>query len=153
MAVSYTHLAAAMKKAVTKCKVITVNALTPESGEKALEDGDADLVAFGRSLIADPYMPQKVKEGRLEDIRPCMRAVSYTHLWGSNNNSVNQVVFSPDNVTVGTAKKLQSARIYKDVTISIGASEALKSIIVQHGLNTTTPIVMLSGNIGNINLT
>lgn len=78
---------------------------------------------------------------------------SPTHLWGSNNNSVNQVVFSPDNVTVGTAKKLQSARIYKDVTISIGASEALKSIIVQHGLNTTTPIVMLSGNIGNINLT
>ena len=71
-------LAAAMKKAVTKCKVITVNALTPESGEKALEDGDADLVAFGRSLIADPYMPQKVKEGRLEDIRPCMSCLLYT---------------------------------------------------------------------------
>ena len=66
-------LASAMKKAVTKCKVVTVNALTAESAEQALENDDADLVAFARPLLADPYMPQKIKEGRLEDIRPCMR--------------------------------------------------------------------------------
>jgi 2,4-dienoyl-CoA reductase-like NADH-dependent reductase (Old Yellow Enzyme family)/thioredoxin reductase len=67
------NLAAAMKKAVTKCKVVTVNALTAETAEQALENDDADLVAFARPLLADPYMPQKIKEGRLEDIRPCMR--------------------------------------------------------------------------------
>lgn len=67
------NLASAMKKAVTKAKVITVNALNPELAEKALENDDADLVAFGRPLIADPYLPLKVKEGRLEDVRPCMR--------------------------------------------------------------------------------
>lgn len=67
------NLAAAMKKAVTKCKVVTVNALTAETAEQALERDEADLVAFARPLLADPYMPQKIREGRLEDIRPCMR--------------------------------------------------------------------------------
>ncbi len=66
-------LASAIKKVVTKTKVITVNALNPELGEKALQNGDADLIAFGRPLIADPYIANKVKEGRLEDVRPCMR--------------------------------------------------------------------------------
>lgn len=67
------NLASAMKKAVTKCKVVTVNALTAQTAEEALENDDADLVAFARPLLADPYMPQKIREGRLEDIRPCMR--------------------------------------------------------------------------------
>ncbi|MGI6212877.1 MAG: FAD-dependent oxidoreductase [Anaerovoracaceae bacterium] len=66
-------LASAMKKTVTKCKVVTVNALTPTTAEQALENDDADLVAFARPLLADPYMPQKIKEGRFDDIRPCMR--------------------------------------------------------------------------------
>ena len=66
-------LASAIKKVVTKTKVITVNALNPELAEKALQNEDADLVAFGRPLIADPDLANKVKEGRLEDVRPCMR--------------------------------------------------------------------------------
>ncbi len=66
-------LAAAMKKAVTKAKVITVNALTPVTAEQALERGDADLVAFARPLLADPDMPNKIKAGCLDDVRPCMR--------------------------------------------------------------------------------
>lgn len=66
-------LASAMKKAVTKCKVITVNSLSVDIAEKALQNGDADMAAFGRALIADPYLPNKIKENRIEDIRPCMR--------------------------------------------------------------------------------
>ncbi len=66
-------LAAAMKKAVTKAKVVTVNALTPATAEDALEKGSADLVAFARPLLADPYMPQKIRDGHPDDIRPCMR--------------------------------------------------------------------------------
>lgn len=66
-------LAAAIKKVVTKAKVITVNAMNPELAEKALQNDDCDLVAFGRPLIADAYLANKVKEGRLEDVRPCMR--------------------------------------------------------------------------------
>ena len=67
-----THLAREMKKDVG-IPVITVGALSPELGEKALQNGDADLIAFGRQLLADPYTPNKIKENRLEDIRTCCR--------------------------------------------------------------------------------
>ena len=58
-------------KRVVGIPVITVGRLDPELGEKALQEGKADLVAFGRSLIADPYLPSKAAKGRLEDIRYC----------------------------------------------------------------------------------
>jgi len=69
---SLVPLAREMKKAVS-IPVITVGALNPELGEKALQEGDADLIAFGRQLVADPYTPNKIKENRLEDIRTCCR--------------------------------------------------------------------------------
>lgn len=62
-----------IKNAVTKIPVFTVNSLTPELAEKALEEGVADAIGFGRPLIADPYLPTKLIEGRREDIRPCCR--------------------------------------------------------------------------------
>jgi 2-enoate reductase len=31
-----------------------------------------DIVGYGRPLLADPYLPQKIKTGDLEDIRPCL---------------------------------------------------------------------------------
>ena len=31
----------------------------------------ADFVALGRSLLSDPELPNKVKEGRLDDINYC----------------------------------------------------------------------------------
>lgn len=66
------HLAAEMKKAVD-IPVITVGALNTELGEKALQDGSADIVAFGRALLADAELPNKLKAGAKEDIRPCCR--------------------------------------------------------------------------------
>jgi 2-enoate reductase len=31
-----------------------------------------DIVSFGRPLLADPYLPEKIRTGNLEDIRPCL---------------------------------------------------------------------------------
>ncbi len=39
---------------------------------QALLDGDCDLVSLGRPLLADPELPNKVKEGREDRIRPCL---------------------------------------------------------------------------------
>lgn len=44
----------------------------PEVAEQIIREGKADLVNFGRALLADPYLPRKLKEGRREDIRPCL---------------------------------------------------------------------------------
>lgn len=44
----------------------------PATWEDALERGAVDAVRLGRQLLADPDTPNKVLEGRLEDIRPCL---------------------------------------------------------------------------------
>lgn len=43
-----------------------------EMAEKAIEDGKTDIIAMGRALIADPYIPQKLAEDREEDIVRCI---------------------------------------------------------------------------------
>jgi 2,4-dienoyl-CoA reductase (NADPH2) len=40
--------------------------------ERVLTQGKADLVYMARALLADPELPNKAKEGRISDIRPCM---------------------------------------------------------------------------------
>ena len=66
--------AEAIKKAVS-IPVIVVNNLTPQLGERILEEGKADLIAFARRLMADPELPGKVIAGRLDDIAPCTRCM------------------------------------------------------------------------------
>lgn len=44
----------------------------PELAESVIEDGKTDFVALGRTLLADPDWPRKVKTGKLKDIRPCI---------------------------------------------------------------------------------
>jgi len=64
-------LAAGIKKAVT-VPIIAVGRITPEVGERLLEQQKADLIAFGKPLLADPEFPNKVASGKLEDITPCI---------------------------------------------------------------------------------
>lgn len=44
----------------------------PDIAEKALRDGDCDMVMLGRPLLADPDWPNKAYAGKVEDIRPCI---------------------------------------------------------------------------------
>lgn len=46
---------------------------TPETALRLIESGRADFAMFGRPLIADPELPNKLMEGRAEDVRPCIR--------------------------------------------------------------------------------
>ena len=60
-------------KKVVKIPIIVAGKLgDPVLAEKVLKEGKADLIAMGRSLLADPELPKKAYEGRLEDIRPCI---------------------------------------------------------------------------------
>jgi 2,4-dienoyl-CoA reductase-like NADH-dependent reductase (Old Yellow Enzyme family) len=51
--------------------VIAMGRLTPEAAEQALADGAADVIAMARALIADPDLPNKLRDGRRDRIRPC----------------------------------------------------------------------------------
>ncbi len=64
-------LAAEIKK-VVRVPVIAVGRITPESAQRILAEGKADLIAMGKALLADPNLPNKWAAGRLEDINPCI---------------------------------------------------------------------------------
>ena len=46
---------------------------TPEVAEEILAKGQADYILMARSAMADPEIIKKSKEGREDDIRPCLR--------------------------------------------------------------------------------
>jgi NADPH-dependent 2,4-dienoyl-CoA reductase/sulfur reductase-like enzyme len=45
---------------------------TPQLAEFVIATGRADIVSMGRALNADPELPNKALEGRLDDVRPCV---------------------------------------------------------------------------------
>lgn len=51
----------------------------PADMERDLADGDLDLISMGRQLIADPMWSTKAREGRREDIRPCLHCCECMH--------------------------------------------------------------------------
>ena len=69
---TFVHLAARIKAAVGTPVIVTGRIVTPAQAEEILERGAADLVGMTRALIADPEMPRKAREGRVDDIRVCM---------------------------------------------------------------------------------
>ncbi len=66
------HLSEAVKKVVGIPVIAHGKLGRPDVAERVLEEGKADFVALGRPLLADPEWPQKVKQGRPEDIMPCI---------------------------------------------------------------------------------
>ncbi|MFC1964216.1 hypothetical protein ACFLV1_02420, partial [Chloroflexota bacterium] len=67
-------LATAVKKEVA-IPVIVTGSMDPYLAENALRDGKVDFIGIGRAILADPQLPVKWQEGRLEDVRPCIRCL------------------------------------------------------------------------------
>lgn len=65
----------AVKEAVN-VPVIGAGRMDENKGEEVLKKGYADIIAYGRYLWADPEFANKVKEGRIDEIRRCNRCAS-----------------------------------------------------------------------------
>lgn len=65
-----------IKKHVEKSLVGTAGGFSdPYFAEEALASGQADIIYMARELVCDPDMPNKVRTGRPEEIRKCMRCL------------------------------------------------------------------------------
>ena len=65
--------AEALKQVVKHAKVqCESHVRTPENANYIVASGQADMVSIVRGQIADPHLVNKAKEGRAEDIRPCL---------------------------------------------------------------------------------
>ena len=61
-----------VKQLTTKPVVGVGRYTSPDSMVSAIERGVMDLIGAARPSIADPFLPNKIKEGRHEDIRECI---------------------------------------------------------------------------------
>ncbi|MBL8709412.1 MAG: FAD-dependent oxidoreductase [Rhodospirillaceae bacterium] len=60
-------------KSLTSKPVVTVGRFTsPDTMVSQLRRGIVDFIGAARPSIADPFLPRKIEEGRLEDIRECI---------------------------------------------------------------------------------
>lgn len=60
-------------KGETSKPVVTVGRFTsPDIMVSQIKRGVTDLIGAARPYIADPFLPNKIKEGRIEDIRECI---------------------------------------------------------------------------------
>lgn len=63
----------AMVKALTTKPVVGVGRYTsPDRMASLIRGGKLDLIGAARPSIADPYLPNKVAEGRVDEIRECI---------------------------------------------------------------------------------
>jgi len=68
---TFVNLAEAIKKRVSVPVMAVGRINLPEVAESILNEGRADLIGIARQLVADPYWPKKVREGRADEIVPC----------------------------------------------------------------------------------
>ncbi|MCD8087744.1 MAG: FAD-dependent oxidoreductase [Oscillospiraceae bacterium] len=68
------NLAEEIKKHVKKSYVCTVGAFNfGDQMESVIAEGKADCVAIGRALLADNFLIKKIRDGREDEITPCLR--------------------------------------------------------------------------------
>lgn len=110
-------------KATVEVPVTLVGSVeTPEEAEQAIADGVCDMVALARALAADPLWPAKAREGRAEEITPCLRCLQCYHIATNRWNvacSVNPRYGNEDIVPLA----LESAQQKKRVVV-VGAGPA-----------------------------
>lgn len=69
---TWIHLSEAVKKVVNIPVIADSKLGHPDIAEKVLQEKKTDFVGLGRPMLADPEWANKVKAGKLDDIRPCI---------------------------------------------------------------------------------
>ena len=110
-----TDLAEALKTNVSHALVIAESHIrTPENAEAVLSGEQADLVSIVRGQIADPHLSNKARDGRADDIRPCLSCNQMC--WGRrsrdywisclvNPSAGREFEWNGDRITKSTAPK------------------------------------------------
>lgn len=85
--------AASIRKAL-KIPVIASGRVEPKHADVQIGGGLFDFLAMGRKLLADPYLPDKIRQGKIDEVRPCVYC--YTCVSAMYNREVARCAVNAD---------------------------------------------------------
>ncbi|AFA47622.1 NAD(P)/FAD-dependent oxidoreductase [Acetobacterium woodii] len=121
------HLAERFKQELD-IPVVTVGSFNMELAEDALQNEKADMVAMIRGFIADPDLVNKARDGKADEIRPCIRCCLCTG--GSDPHACPKPIRCSVNAMVGREDqipRLEKAEVSKKVVIVGGGCAGLEA--------------------------
>lgn len=81
----------------------------PETAERLIESGVADMIALGKQSIADPFYPTKLKAGHIEDINFCTACCECMNIGGLDGHqmgcAINPMAMHENEYTMPEAKQ------------------------------------------------
>lgn len=121
------HLAERFKQELD-IPVVTVGSFNMELAEDALQNEKADMVAMIRGFIADPDLVNKARDGKADEIRPCIRCCLCTG--GSDPHACPKPIRCSVNAMVGREDqipRLEKAEVSKKIVIVGGGCAGLEA--------------------------
>jgi dimethylamine/trimethylamine dehydrogenase len=142
-------------RAVVTKPVVSVGRLTsPDTMVRAIKDGQLDIIGAARPSIADPFLPNKINEGRADEIRECIGCNASIGRWETRSRIV-----CTQNPTMGeefrrgwNPERFSTARNADNDVVVIGAGPAgLECAIVlgKRGMR-RVHLVDAAGEIGGV---
>ncbi|WP_099469683.1 oxidoreductase [Konateibacter massiliensis] len=102
--------------------------LSPEEADDLIRKGIVDMVAFGRSFIADPDWPKKALSGHPEDIHPCIRCLQCYHI-ATNHKNVGCSVNPRYNNEEFVEKEVRPAKVRKNIVVIGGGPAGINAAV------------------------
>ena len=125
-------------KQIVKIPVGVVGNMDPRIAEEqinnAINEDKLDFIMVNRALLADPYLPKKLKENKKKDIRPCTKCIScfkaVADMWGIGYCRVNPTYIRGGTGEMPNGLDYQSLDIPKSVLVIGGGPAGMEAACV-----------------------
>ena len=146
-----TYLATAVKEKFNKPVITTGNIRDPKVANEIVESGKADFIGMGRQFIADPSWPNKVKEGKIDEIRKC---ISCNIGCAGNRIGLNRPIRCTINPSVAEGEDYKNLKVNRQVNVVVvgGGSAGLEAACSAAEVGCNTFLIEKGDHLGGLSV-